>query len=43
MKDVPNFGYGRVYSIECHCGMITIAYEVTIEVTIKVIPNYTLS
>jgi hypothetical protein len=37
MKDVPNFGYGHVYSIEGHCGMITIAYEVTIEV----IPNCT--
>ncbi len=37
MKDVPNFGYGCVYSIECHCGMMIIAYEVTIEV----IPNCT--
>jgi len=37
VRNVPNFGYEHVYSIECHCGMMIITYEVTI----GVIPNYT--
>lgn len=32
VRDVPNFGYGHVYSIECHYGMMIITYEVTIGV-----------
>jgi len=37
VQEVPNLGYGRVYSIESNGGMITMTYEVTI----GLIPNYT--
>ncbi len=30
MKDVPNLGYGCVYSFESHGGMKVVTYELTI-------------
>jgi hypothetical protein len=39
LKDVPNLGHGRVYSLDSHDGVKVVTYEVTI----GVIPNLHLS
>ncbi len=36
VKDVPNLGYGHVYSIESHGGVMVVTYEMII----GLIPNY---
>jgi hypothetical protein len=36
LKDVPDLGYGHVYSIESHGGMMVVTYEMII----GLIPNY---
>jgi hypothetical protein len=37
VKDLPNLGYGCVYSLECHGGVKVVTYKVAM----GVIPNYT--
>ncbi len=35
VKDVLFFGYGKIYSIESHGGVVTVTYELTIEVNLN--------